>query len=213
MAGRFDAFYALEEDKKQRILDAALEEFGEKPYKNASTNAIANKAQIGKGMLFYYFGSKLELFHFLCEYVLEFFRREYLDKFNCESKDFLERQLQLAELKNHMLEDNSKQITFFENFYMPENEQYLEPYAEQVHAYRSEVFGKLYNDVDESLFKEGIDPKHAMKYMTWILQEYAAEVEERWTTGTNRVKDKEAMDAEWKEFYIFMEDMRKLFYK
>ncbi|MGC4018669.1 MAG: TetR/AcrR family transcriptional regulator [Muricomes sp.] len=68
----FDAFHALEEEKQTRIINAALVEFSVKGYKRASTNVIAEKAQIGKGMLFYYFGSKEELFHFLCEYTIEF---------------------------------------------------------------------------------------------------------------------------------------------
>ncbi|MDR2043627.1 MAG: TetR/AcrR family transcriptional regulator [Clostridium sp.] len=74
MSGRFDVFHSLEPEKQKRILDAALREFADKGFKRASTNA----ARIGKGMLFYYFGSKEELFDFLCEYTMEFARNTYL---------------------------------------------------------------------------------------------------------------------------------------
>ena len=49
-----EAFFALPEEKRQRILNAALEAFAKHEYKKASTDDIAAKAGISKGLLFYY---------------------------------------------------------------------------------------------------------------------------------------------------------------
>jgi AcrR family transcriptional regulator len=43
---------------KDRILSAALEEFATRGYEAASTNAIAAKAGVAKGLVFHHFGSK-----------------------------------------------------------------------------------------------------------------------------------------------------------
>jgi len=51
------------EATKRRILDAALAEFSEKGIAGARVDAIAERAGINKRMLYYYFGSKEELFH------------------------------------------------------------------------------------------------------------------------------------------------------
>ncbi|MGL4346390.1 MAG: TetR/AcrR family transcriptional regulator [Cellulosilyticaceae bacterium] len=53
---------AQNEISRERILKAALEEFGTKDYVSASTNSICKTHQISKGLLFHYYKSKDELF-------------------------------------------------------------------------------------------------------------------------------------------------------
>ena len=51
-------FNELPEDKKQRITQAALEEFAANRFDNASTNTIVKNCDISKGSLFKYFENK-----------------------------------------------------------------------------------------------------------------------------------------------------------
>ena len=60
-------FTDLKDDKKQRIIDAATEEFADNGYINASTNSIVSKCGISKGSLFKYFDNKEDLYFFLVE--------------------------------------------------------------------------------------------------------------------------------------------------
>ena len=53
-----EKFFALPEEKRRRIVNAAMEAFGKNEYKRASTDDIAARAGISKGLLFHYFGSK-----------------------------------------------------------------------------------------------------------------------------------------------------------
>lgn len=48
-------------DTKQRILDAALEVFGEKGFRGASVDEIATSAGVTKGAVYYYFEDKDDL--------------------------------------------------------------------------------------------------------------------------------------------------------
>ena len=50
---------------RRRILDAARREFGIKGFDGARVEAIARRAHVNKGLIFYYFGSKEELFRAL----------------------------------------------------------------------------------------------------------------------------------------------------
>ena len=50
------------DERRSRILDAALTEFAEKGFHRASTNAIAERAGVAKGLVFHHFKSKDELF-------------------------------------------------------------------------------------------------------------------------------------------------------
>ena len=47
---------------RQKIIDAALKEFGQHGYEGASTNQICLSAGISKGLLYHYFKSKENLF-------------------------------------------------------------------------------------------------------------------------------------------------------
>jgi AcrR family transcriptional regulator len=51
-----------EPDPKVRILAAALDEFAARGYEAASTNAIAERAHVAKGLIFHYFGNKERLY-------------------------------------------------------------------------------------------------------------------------------------------------------
>ena len=60
-----EMFLNLDEQKRQRILDAAVDEFAHKSYDNASMNVVVEKAGISKGALFKYFTSKAGLFAYV----------------------------------------------------------------------------------------------------------------------------------------------------
>lgn len=50
------------EDKRDKILKVAIEEFADHGYKAASTNRISDVAGVSKGLIFHYFGSKEKLY-------------------------------------------------------------------------------------------------------------------------------------------------------
>lgn len=60
-----DTFFRLPSDKRQRIIDAALEEFHKVPYSQASINKIIKTADIPRGSFYQYFEDKKDLFHYL----------------------------------------------------------------------------------------------------------------------------------------------------
>jgi len=211
--GRFDSFYALEPEKRRRIIDAALDEFTAKGFNRASTNIIAANAQIGKGMLFYYFGSKEELFDFLCEYTIEFARDRYLRLFQFETRDFLEHCVRLTDVKRAALREWPKVIAFFESFYHEENSEYFFKYTKDIKTIREQVFRKIYEDIDYSLFRGDIDGQAAVCYMKWLFNSYEADVTERFKRKEVNTSDDSAMAAEWERFDDFTSDLRKLFYK
>ena len=66
-----ERFHNLPEEKKERILTVASEEFSQKGYAGASINSIVGRLGIAKGSLFQYFGTKDGLFHFVFSRALE----------------------------------------------------------------------------------------------------------------------------------------------
>ncbi|MFC5185183.1 TetR/AcrR family transcriptional regulator [Actinomadura harenae] len=60
-------WFRLNVAKRERVLEAAMREFGEHGYSTGSLNTIAREAGIAKGSLFQYFRDKLEFFAFVCD--------------------------------------------------------------------------------------------------------------------------------------------------
>lgn len=50
------------QERRRRVLNAAVQEFARSSYAGASTNRMAQRAQVAKGLLFHYFGSKQALY-------------------------------------------------------------------------------------------------------------------------------------------------------
>jgi TetR/AcrR family transcriptional regulator len=85
-------FLQLDEEKQERVLGAAINEFAEKNYTNASMNVVVKSAGISKGALFKYFKSKEGLFAFVYKMALsrvKDYLRDVRDE--SENEDFFTR--------------------------------------------------------------------------------------------------------------------------
>ena len=63
-------FLQLDEEKRERVLRAAIDEFAYKNYSNASMNVVVKSAGILKGALLKYFNNKAGLFAFVYKMAL-----------------------------------------------------------------------------------------------------------------------------------------------
>ena len=61
----------LDPEKRDRIINSAMDEFGRNSYEKALTNTIVKNAGISKGLLFHYFKSKQELYDYLEKFVFQ----------------------------------------------------------------------------------------------------------------------------------------------
>src|SRR5688572_21758356 len=70
-------FFNLPEEKRETIINAAVEEFAQYGLENASTNRIVENSGISKGSFYQYFEDKEDVFMYLLS-VLEQEKMEYL---------------------------------------------------------------------------------------------------------------------------------------
>ncbi|PIU53302.1 MAG: TetR/AcrR family transcriptional regulator [Deltaproteobacteria bacterium CG07_land_8_20_14_0_80_60_11] len=68
-------FRRLPPDKQERVLDAALAEFADQGYHQASLNRVVAQAGIAKGSLYQYFPNKEGIFSYIFQYALKLVRR------------------------------------------------------------------------------------------------------------------------------------------
>ncbi len=60
-------FFNLPEEKRQLLINLAIEEFAQNDYQNASISNIVNRAGIAKGSLYQYFEDKKDLYLYLIQ--------------------------------------------------------------------------------------------------------------------------------------------------
>ena len=86
-----ESFWLLCEEKQNRIRNAAMMVFSQNSYKKASTDDIAAQAGISKGLLFYHFRTKKELYCDMYEYCCEQIYRAVDEIDAMKETDFFER--------------------------------------------------------------------------------------------------------------------------
>ena len=72
-----ETFLRLPEEKRERFVESAWEEFLRVPFEEASINKIVLKARIPRGSFYQYFGDKKELFYDLAGTMLRHLLGEY----------------------------------------------------------------------------------------------------------------------------------------
>ena len=174
-----EAFFALPEEKRQRILNAALEAFAKHEYKKASTDDIAAKAGISKGLLFYYFHNTKELYLYLLEYANEAVRRAAQEANLREETDFFEMLEKGARAKTGILEQNPYLLDFTVRSFYSSQEEVSQAVAASYQQKVGSAFPDYFSHIDFSKFREGADPAYLFRMLTWMTDGYMHEARQR----------------------------------
>lgn len=92
-----EKFFDLKKEKQDRIINAALAQFSQCGYKQASTDTIVAQACISKGLLFHYFISKEGLYDFLYGYSLKYMNMELSPESAPEGEGFFDTRRRIEE--------------------------------------------------------------------------------------------------------------------
>ena len=205
-----EIFNSLEESKRQRILNAALKEFAENGYEQASTNRIVKNAGIGKGMLFYYFNNKKELYQYLIDYSMDVTVNEFLNLIDTTESDFIDRMKQVSELKMNLISDNPDIMNFMGTLILTQELELPEDLITRMGELKKLGNAKLYDNIDTSLFRDDVDVNKIYQLIKWSIEGYQNEL-------TNRLKGQTMSSIDmgplWDEYYEYLEIMKKSFYK
>lgn len=166
----FSKFLNIDEEKQDRILNAAMKEFAQKGFEKASTNEIVKEADISKGLLFHYFKDKKNLFLFLYDHCIDVSTNEFYKKINLDEKDFFIRVNQMCTIKFELLNKYPEMFRFIETAYMENSKSVKKELDERKEKLIKINSIKVFEGFDLSKFKEDIDVKKAINVMIWTFQ-------------------------------------------
>jgi len=99
----YEAFEKQSQEKKQLIIDVAIEEFFKNGYDKTSTDTITCRAGISKGILFHYFKSKKNLYLYLVLYSIDLLSEKVVTAIKeLKSNEFFERVKEIYLLKHEI---------------------------------------------------------------------------------------------------------------
>jgi TetR/AcrR family transcriptional regulator len=169
----------LDPEKKDRIINAAIEEFASYPYDKASTNNIVKNAGISKGLLFHYFNSKKDLYETLIGFVIHKLYDVIAGRIQWEETDLFERIKQLALVKMevnktypHMFDFVMKVLTHMNAGGVEDILKLYKGYGLDFEQMLQDIYSK---NVDFTKFKDPSTMSEAIRIVQWTLEKYAEE--------------------------------------
>ncbi|MDE6963082.1 MAG: TetR/AcrR family transcriptional regulator [Lachnospiraceae bacterium] len=170
-----ERFKELSEEKQISILKAAMEVFAKYEYKKASTDLIASKAGVSKGLLFYYFQNKKDLYLTVYEYVKRIITEGVTDSRLWEITDFFELISYATMKKIRILAENPYIVEFSIRSFYSDREEISGDLKNKSRNMAEQNYNQFFNHVDYSKFKEDINPMEILKMMVWMVDGYIHE--------------------------------------
>ena len=194
---------------------AAAKEFAAQGYDKASTNNIVKEAGIGKGMLFYYFGSKLELYTTLLKQ-LQLELSDLVDAITIpQGIGIVETFQHLTRAKMKSVMEKPVWFDLITRIYLNPEELAISPGAAQdfadMKAVRDAKLKEVFTNADMSRLRKDIPEDRLIRHITFVMDGYSQHV-------TNVIKAQgSSLYANdhtlfWEEYDTFTEDLKKLIY-
>lgn len=216
---QYPVFEKLDEAKKLSIINAGFKIFGDYGYAKASVEEIIRAANISKGSLFYYFGSKKNFYLYLYEYCGEQIEK-LVDSpgtngqpYYMQYTDFFERLNAIQILKMKFSNDYPHITNFIKKMLFDPDPAVREEITKINDRYTKERAMLFMKGVDFGKFKDGIDPKMIITLLTWcsegcanqvLLEQRMSPSPENYSPDFSRVREM---------YYKYVELFRNNFYK
>ncbi|WP_342534168.1 TetR/AcrR family transcriptional regulator [Lysinibacillus sp. FSL K6-0057] len=169
----------LAEDKRQAIINAALKEFSINHYATASTNKIVSNANISKGILFHYFGSKKNLYLFLYEYTTNTFSEALNRQLDLTEPDIFKRYEQIMKVKIDLMKQYHALFDFLKKTYAETSFEVRDELNHYNATIQKSSYAMVFEGIDTGLFHENLDIKKAIDTIQWVTDGISHRYEER----------------------------------
>lgn len=201
------AFKRLQSEKQKTILLAAIEDFFHHGFKDASTNHIVEKAEISKGSLYYYFGTKSDLYIACQTYTFDVFT-DYVANYSQSYEGFIERLIRVNSFKYQFQNQHPEVVNFFILQYY--KGLFPEEILSELNRLDAVFKARLLEDINFSLFRDDINVDHAMQLITWTMHGYERDVEQQTISNSFNFDNLEQC---FNESQIYFETLKKVYYK
>lgn len=165
----YSKFLNLNLEKQEKILEASISEFADKGFDKASTNEIVKKAEISKGILFHYFNNKKNLFLYVYDYSSQLCMDEFFKRVDENESDIFVKLRQISTFKLELLNKYPSIFKFLEVAVGGKCNEVKSEIEERNKRLSESSYSKIFNNLDKSKFRDGVDVSRAINIIMWTL--------------------------------------------
>jgi TetR/AcrR family transcriptional regulator len=165
--------FTMEDLKRDALLTVAMSKFAKNGYKKTTTDEIIVEAEISKGLLFHYFGTKKDLYLFLFQYAVSTILQEYYAQIDMKERDLLKRLRNAFLLKLKLTHKYPAIFNFVATAFFEKDP----AVAGKIHKVADELYydahHEIVKDIDPSLFKENMNIQKSVEIILFTLRGYS----------------------------------------
>ncbi|GAA0736271.1 TetR/AcrR family transcriptional regulator [Clostridium oceanicum] len=200
-------FKSIDIEKRDKIINSALEEFGEYGFEKASINSIVKNASISKGFLYHHLNGKEELYNYLEDFSFRITLDAIKNNIDWKEEDIFIRIKQIAQIKFKLLHRYPYIYKFFTQSLKNKTPKDIEKLLKKQPL---ELSKKVYEyNIDFSKFKDQENIKEQVDIIRWSIEKFG----EEYVDKVKNSKDSFDYNIVWKEFYNYMSVLKKALYK
>lgn len=161
-------FLNLEVEKQHRIIRAAITEFAQNTYVNASTNRIVKECSISKGSLFKYFIDKEDLYFFILDTVMGEMLRDMESEVEDLSTELFQRIIDYSALEISWYIKNPDKGHLIMGAITEKDEEICRKVTERYGVRGENIYYELLADIEEEKLKVG--KEKIAELLKWVLE-------------------------------------------
>ena len=198
-----DKFFALPQDKQDRILNAGFRVFSKNSYKKSPMNEIALEADISKSLLFFYFKNKKDFYLFLMK-TAEEMTMKYVVASGCYQETYIfEMMYKWLEAKIKLMRQYPDMSNFAIKAYYEDDEDVKNELRKIIEPYSKLSTNKVLPPLDPSVYKEGLDLRLMYQDMYLASEGYMYQMQNAGKIDIDKVlKDYRELIDFWKKLYL-----------
>jgi AcrR family transcriptional regulator len=201
-----DVLSKVDHNKKVRIINASMKEFGEKGFDSASTNNIVKLAGISKGLLFHYFPTKKDLYDYVEDFTFTTMINRMKESQPVWDSDLINRIMQITKIKMGVLAEYPDLYDFGTQMYANKK---IEDVMKLIEKYDMGLYANVFVEgIDTSNFREGLDEEFTRATIQRALEKKAEEMMNLYKAG-----QLSSMEEIVEDFEKYADYLRTAFYK
>ncbi len=197
-----DKFFALPQEKQDRILNAGFRVFSKNSYKKSPMLEIANEADISKSLLFFYFRNKKELYLFLMKKAEEITLQYIIEAGAYNESDIFEMMYKGLLAKAEVMRKYPNMSNFAIKAYYEDDEEVKDELQQIIAPYTKLNTNKTIPDLNPEDYKEGLDLELMYQDMYLASEGYVYRMQHEGNVDVDKMlKDYRRIIDFWKQLY------------
>ena len=177
-----DRFDDLDPARREAVFDAAMQAFGRDGYKRAMTEDIARDAGMSKGLLFFYFHNKRDLYLRLVDYLMDKITDIVVDEGFWEINDYFELMLYAGRKKSAVMQRFPHLLDFCVRAYYPEHRDVRARMNAWTQVQVDAMWQRFFKNVRLDRFRDDVSIRHVNELLIWLADGYLHQVRMRGET-------------------------------